>query len=346
MLLVLVVSLLYLVLLNPSQLILQIRLLYSSTKVQGLVRNLQSEKLVKVEFGNGVMQVPTLPLLLKEMVYSGLMDSLKRELPSTSMEKEFFGTSVMVKLALHMLGQVLVLSLLLVMPMLLIQMLQLDLEEFLLFLVVQRRQHSYLESKHILYLLQAKQGLLLHYPMLVLVTSPHFLEQQNPLLTTQKIRLLYSILLEDLPTGLQKITVLMLVLLPLNQYLDLLLNPLLEHHIQELVILQLLMRQKKELQLLKKVQVISLPSVVQQNVLPSVQMKRICSSLTMDVDMSFAQEHTSVRLKSLLLVLLLPTHHLEFTQVKVRSLLRVLLISNLFLQHLPEPTVGSYKIYK
>ena len=289
------------------------------------------------------MQVPTLPLLLKEMVYSGLMDSLKRELPSTSMEKEFFGTSVMVKLALHMLGQVLVLSLLLVMPMLLIQMLHLDLEEFLLFLVVQRRQHSYLESKHILYLLQAKQGLLLHYPMLVLVTSPHFLEQQNPLLTTQKIRLLYSILLEDLSTGLQKITVLMLVLL---LYLDLLLNPLSEHPIQELVISQLLMRQKKELQLLKKVQVIFLPSVVQQNVLPSVQMKRICSSLTMDVDMSFAQEHTSVRLKSLLLVLLLPTHHLEFTQVKVRSLLRVLLISNLFLQHLPEPTVGSYKIYK
>ena len=307
------------------------------------MRNLQSEKLVKVDSGSGVLQVLTSPLLLKETVYSGLMDLLKRELPSTSMEKEFFGTSVMVMLDSHMLGQVLVLSLLLVMPMLLIQMLHLDLEEFLLFLVVQRRQHSYLEPRFILYPLQVKQELLLHYLMLVLVLSPHFLEQQNPLLTTQQIRLLYSILLEDLSTGLQKITVLMLVLLP---YLDLLLNPLSEHLIQELVILQLLMRQKKELQLPKKVLVLSLPSVVQQNVLPSVQMKRICSSLTMDVDMSFAREHTTVRLKSLLVVLLLPTHHLEFTKVKVMSLLRVLLVSNLFMQHLPEPMVGSYRIYK
>ena len=210
---VLVVYPLYLVLLNPSQLILQIRLLYSSTKVQGLVRKLQSEKLVKVDSGSGVMQVLMLPMLLKEMVYSRLMDSLKRELPSTSMEKEFFGTSVMVMLDSHMLGQVLVLSLLLVMPMLLIQMLQLDLEEFLLFLVVQRRQHSYLEQRFILYPLQAKQGLLLHYPMLVLVLSPHFLVLQNPLLTTQQTLQFYSILLEDLSTGLQKITVLMLVLL-------------------------------------------------------------------------------------------------------------------------------------
>ena len=299
--------------------------------------------MVKVDSGTGVTLELMLPSLLKETVYSRLMDSLKKGDLLVKLDLEFFGTLVMVKFASHMLGKDLVLLILLEMPMLPIQMLQLDLEDFMDFLVLQNLQHSYLELKSILYSSQAKQELLLHYPMLVLVLSPHFLEQQNPLLTIQKIVRYYSILLEDLSTGLQKITLLMLVLL---LSLDLLTNPLLERTIQELVRLILLTMQKKEPLLSKKVMVLSLHSVEQQNVLPSVQMKSKCSSLSMDMDISFEQEHTSVKSKFSSVVLLSPTHLGDTTEVKVTPMLEVVLLSNLFMQHLLEPMVGSYKIYK